>query len=364
MIGLNSSSPESESPFLSKPTHLPSVSSVLSVVQLHFSGLSGVGDAAAAADFAPKDAFKAAVVEAPPEGAFPQAGHFLEAVGGQVRTGFLALVHAERTEEKRQAEKAAAAVLQAEEQVPVQGVVEGGVKPSALLIGRRADEEGFLGDEVHPAEGFGIGVRQQPASDFRPVFINDEAVPIDGADVRVGLKRVADTGEGAGQAQVVGVEPGENIPRGGLEGLEAADDGIGLARIRGGNGKGQPVAVAPEDFRCGVGGAAVLHAIVEAGVVLPEQAEQGGFQEPALLIGWGDDAETQGGRFLGGWWDPGRRSQGPRGVLAEQAEAVFLRMAGVEPGTEGADHAGGASGATRLSGLRASFSECRKSGFR
>ena len=161
--------------------------------------------------------------------------HLFGADGVDGLRGFLLGVHAEGAEEIRDTHQFAAGLLEAGEEIPIEGELETGVDAAGEIPGAFAPEERFLRDVVDPFEDVGIVARHDPAADVAVVFIDDNAVAVDDIDLRVSREIFGDVAEHAGADEVVGVEPSHDIIRAELGGEagETAADGIGLAGVAG-----------------------------------------------------------------------------------------------------------------------------------
>jgi hypothetical protein len=227
----------------------------------------------------------------PAVGAGAQAVDLGLADGVHLRRGFLGGVDAEAGEEIRHADDPGARGLKAEEQIPIQGELERGINATDLVPEPPPPEEGFLRDKIIQPE-HGVVMRgEEPAADFLRVFIHQDAVSVNHIDLRVAGEPVGDEGQGAGQVEVVGVDPGHDILGPAGSPRETPCDGLGLAAVGRTVPGVQAVRVAADQVARSVGRTTILHDVGQARWRMVQHAGHGFAEEGGLLEGRRHDGE-------------------------------------------------------------------------
>src|SRR6478752_4419506 len=85
-----------------------------------------------------------------------------------------------------------------QQQIPVHREVKGGIDTSDFLVDRASPEKRFLRHIIEMTYGLGIVPRQDPASNFGAILIDDDAMSIKDVNFWVCRKVPADEGESAG----------------------------------------------------------------------------------------------------------------------------------------------------------------------
>ena len=201
----------------------------------------------------------------------------------------------------------------AQDDVPVEAIVQVAPQPLNLVPGRAAEEGGGLEDVV---ESFreGAPIQREVAAaerngDGRAVVVA-QAVADEESGLRPRLVGAGDRPQRALEVEVVRVEPGQDVT---LAAARAFVDGGRLAAVGPARPVGQPAFERPDHVQGLVGRSAVHHHDLEPRIVLPEDAVES-LPEVSPLVERGDDDPDRGQR--GGQWGQETRSRSIRSAAS------------------------------------------------
>ena len=138
-----------------------------------------------------------------------------------------------------------------------------------------------------PPEVEGDGFRETPHD--AAVFFDQIALAVDQGGLRVAGQHLHGVGDGPRIIEVIGVQPGDDLP---AAALETFVDGAALAAV-GMTAEPDLLSVALEDFPGTVAAAAVENQHLQRRVILGQDAVDGGPQVLGLLVGRNDDADQR-----------------------------------------------------------------------
>lgn len=121
---------------------------------------------------------------------------------------------------------------------------------------------------------------KNPAANVSALVVDENAIPVQNRDTRIQREKLANVEQGTGEQQIVGVDPAHDVA------CRAAESGVNRVCLPA-VGRDLPPGQLGAEFlqHCGgfVGGAAVLHKVFQARIVLLQDALYRLAQERSLL---------------------------------------------------------------------------------